>query len=150
MIKSDSKTKKTAVKTTKKTTTKTAKKTTKKTTKKPGNTRIDYEVRRLTKIFANIEKEKLDLCKKLIENAAFMAVSLKDLQKTIQEDGWVEEYQNGANQKGKKTGSAAMLYVKLSNNYRQIIADLVKLLPKSEQELARMSSDPMLDFLNDD
>lgn len=139
MIKSDSKTAK-----------KTAKKTTKKTTKKPRNTRIDYEVRRLTKIFANIEKEKLDLCKKLIENAAFMSVSLKDLQTTIQEDGWVEEYQNGANQKGKKTGSAALLYVKLSNNYRQIIADLVKLLPKSEQELARMSSDPMLDFLNDE
>lgn len=139
MIKSDSKTAK-----------KTAKKTTKKTTKKPRNTRIDYEARRLTKIFANIEKEKLDLCKKLIENAAFMSVSLKDLQKTIQQDGWVEEYQNGANQKGKKTGSAALLYVKLSNNYRQIIADLVKLLPKSEQELARMSSDPMLDFLNDE
>jgi hypothetical protein len=139
MIKSDSKTAK-----------KTAKKTTKKTTKKPRNTRIEYEIKRLTKIFANIEKEKLDLCKKLIENAAFMSVSLKDLQETIQQDGWVEEYQNGANQKGKKTGSAALLYVKLSNNYRQIIADLVKLLPKTEQELARMASDPMLDFLNDE
>ena len=79
-----------------------------------------------------------------------MSVSLQDLQKVIKEDGWVEEYQNGANQKGKKTGSAAQLYIKLSNNYRQVIADLVKLLPRSEQELARMSSDPMLDFLNDE
>jgi hypothetical protein len=118
--------------------------------KKARDTRTSYEVNRLKKIFKNIDKDKQDLCKKLIENAAFMSVSLQDLQKVIKEDGWVEEYQNGANQKGKKTGSAAQLYIKLSNNYRQVIADLVKLLPRSEQELARMSSDPMLDFLNDE
>lgn len=129
---------------------KTDKKTTKTKPKKTRDSRTSYEVKRLNQIFANIDKEKKDLCKKLIENAAFMSVSLQDLQKTIKEDGWVEEYQNGANQKGKKTGSAAQLYIKLSNNYRQVIADLVKLLPRSEQELARMSSDPMLDFLNDE
>jgi hypothetical protein len=131
-------------------TVKTDKKTTKTKPKKTRDSRTSYEVKRLNQIFANIDKEKKDLCKKLIENAAFMSVSLQDLQKTIKEDGWVEEYQNGANQKGKKTGSAAQLYIKLSNNYRQVIADLVKLLPRSEQELARMSSDPMLDFLNDE
>jgi hypothetical protein len=131
-------------------TVKTDKKTTKTKPKKTRDSRTSYEVKRLNQIFANIDKEKKDLCKKLIENAAFMSVSLQDLQKVIKEDGWVEEYQNGANQKGKKTGSAAQLYIKLSNNYRQVIADLVKLLPRSEQELARMSSDPMLDFLNDE
>jgi len=131
-------------------TVKTDKKTTKTKPKKTRDYRTSYEVKRLNQIFANIDKEKKDLCKKLIENAAFMSVSLQDLQKVIKEDGWVEEYQNGANQKGKKTGSAAQLYIKLSNNYRQVIADLVKLLPRSEQELARMSSDPMLDFLNDE
>lgn len=110
---------------------------------------IKAEIKRLTKIFANIDEDKRELCEQLIQNAAFMAVSLRDLQEQIKIDGWVEDYQNGANQKGRKTGSAAVLYTKLINNYRQTIGDLVKLLPKGEQELARMTSDPMADFLND-
>ena len=110
---------------------------------------IKAEIKRLTKIFANIDEDKRELCERLVQNAAFMAVSLRDLQEQIKIDGWVEDYQNGANQKGRKTGSAAVLYTKLINNYRQVIGDLCKLLPKGEQELARMSSDLMADFLND-
>ena len=110
---------------------------------------IKAEIKRLTKIFANIDEDKRELCEQLVQNAAFMAVSLRNLQEQIKIDGWVEEYQNGATQKGRKTGSAAVLYTKLINNYRQTIGDLVKLLPKSDQELARLSSDPMADFLNE-
>ena len=110
--------------------------------------RINAEIKRLTKIFANIDEDKRELCEQLIQNAAFMAVSLWDLQEQIKTDGWVEEYQNGANQKGRKTGSAAVLYTKLINNYRQVVGDLCKLLPKGEQESARLSSDLMADFLN--
>jgi len=111
--------------------------------------RIKAEIKRLTKIFANIDEDKRELCEQLVQNAAFMAVSLWDLQEQIKIDGWVEDYQNGANQKGRKTGSAAVLYTKLINNYRQVIGDLCKLLPKGEQELARMSSDPMANFLDE-
>lgn len=110
---------------------------------------IKAEIKRLTKIFANIDEDKRELCDQLVQNAAFMAVSLRDLQEQIKIDGWVEDYQNGANQKGRKTGSAAVLYTKLINNYRQVIGDLCKLLPKSEQELARISSNPMADFLDE-
>ena len=110
---------------------------------------IKAEIRRLTKIFANIDEDKRELCEQLVQNAAFMAVSLRELQEQIKIDGWVEDYQNGANQKGRKTGSAAVLYTKLINNYRQTIGDLCKLLPKGEQELARMSSDPMAMFLDE-
>ena len=110
---------------------------------------IKAEIKRLTKIFANIDEDKRELCEQLVQNAAFMAVSLRDLQEQIKLDGWVEDYQNGANQKGRKTGSAAVLYTKLINNYRQVIGDLCKLLPKGEQELARISSDPMANFLDE-
>jgi hypothetical protein len=57
-------------------TVKTDKKTTKTKPKKTRDSRTSYEVKRLNQIFANIDKEKKDLCKKLIENAAFMSVSL--------------------------------------------------------------------------
>lgn len=111
--------------------------------------RLNAEIKRLSQIFENIDKDKKQLCDKLIQNAAFMAVSLGDLQDQIETDGWVEEYQNGANQKGRKPGSAAQLYTKLINNYRQVIGDMIKLLPKDEQELARLTSDPMADFLSE-
>ena len=111
--------------------------------------KIKAEIEKLTLIFKNIDPDKKELCTHLIENAAFMSVSLEDLQEQIKRDGWVETYQNGCNQKGKKTGSAAMLYQKLINSYRQTVRDLCQLLPKSEQELARMTTDPMADFLNE-
>ena len=113
------------------------------------NKQIETEIERLSKIFVNIDRDKKELCQQLIQNAAFMAVSLRDLQEQIKIDGWVEDYQNGATQKGRKTGSAAVLYTKLINNYRQTIGDLCKLLPKSEQELARITSDPMVNFLDE-
>ena len=37
-----------------------------------------------------------------MDEAAFMAASLYELRKIINEKGYTEEYQNGANQKGIK------------------------------------------------
>ena len=48
---------------------------------------IKAEIARLTKIFANIDEDKRELCQQLIQNAAFMAVSLRDLQEQIKIDG---------------------------------------------------------------
>ena len=44
---------------------------------------INAEIKRLTKIFSNIDKDKKDLCEQLVQNAAFMAVSLRELQEQI-------------------------------------------------------------------
>lgn len=112
-----------------------------------SNDRISAEMKRLSKIFKNIEPDKRNLCASLIQNAAFMAISLQDLQEQIKADGWIEEYQNGENQHGKKPGSASQVYTKLISNYNAVIRELVKLLPSSDKELARIASDPMADFL---
>lgn len=112
-----------------------------------SNDRISAEMKRLNKIFKNIDVDKRNLCANLIQNAAFIAVSLQDLQEQIKADGWIEEYQNGENQHGKKPGSASQVYTKLISNYNAVIRELVKLLPSSDKELARIASDPMADFL---
>ena len=63
---------------------------------KASMTKDDYikaEIKRLKKIFANLTQDASAVAEKLIENAAFMAVSLTDLQRIINEKGYTEEYQ---------------------------------------------------------
>lgn len=117
--------------------------------KKSKNTLISEEIARLEDIFQNIQKDKRDLCKDLIQNAAFMAVSLRELQQQIEVDGWVETYQNGATQTGRKVGSAAQMYNKLVQNYNTVIKQLVILLPNEEKTSAMVLTDPMSGFLDE-
>ena len=106
------------------------------------------EIKRLSAIFKNIDADKAAVVKELIQNAAYTAVTLRELQENISESGAIMEYNNGGGQSGIRVSPALQAYTKLISTYNGIIKQLVGLLPKSEQELARMSSDPMADFLN--
>ena len=59
-----------------------------------------------------------------------MAASLYELRKIINDKGYTEEYQNGANQKGTKKRSEVETYIQLSKNYMAIVKQLTDLLPK--------------------
>ena len=111
------------------------------------DTNISAEVKRLEKIFENIQQDKRALCMNLIQNAAFMAVKLHELQDMIDKDGMVERYDNGGGQSGNKIGSAVQIYQKMLPSYNQVIKTLAGMLPPSEKELAVRSADPMADFL---
>ena len=95
---------------------------------------IKAEIKRLTKIFANIDQDKKDLCEQLVQNAAFMAVSLRELQEQIKKDGWVEDYQNGANQQGVKQSATLQSYNALIKNYTSVIKALSNVLPPAEKQ----------------
>ena len=102
------------------------------------------ELNKLKKIFKDIEPSKQKTVEKLISNAAFMAESLDELQEIIQEKGFVEEYQNGANQYGVKKCSEVEIYNTMIKNYSSIIKQLVDLLPNE----AKSSGDELLDFIS--
>ena len=91
------------------------------------------ELNKLKKIFKNIEPDKRNVVEKLISNAAFMAESLDDLQETIREKGFTEEYRNGANQFGIKKCSEVEIYNTMIKNYSSVIKQLVDLLPNDAQ-----------------
>jgi len=93
--------------------------------------RISAEIKRLTKLFKNIDKNKLKTVKSLIENVAFMTITLDDLQLVINEKGCVEEYQNGQNQKGYKKSSEVEVYNTMIKNYSTIMKQLIELSPSS-------------------
>lgn len=108
---------------------------------------ISAEIDKLHKIFEHIQPDKQSLCESLIQNAAYMAVTLMELQEMIDRDGLIELYDNGGGQSGKKIGSATQIYQKMLPSYNQVIKTLAGMLPPSEKELAVRSADPMADFL---
>ena len=66
----------------------------------------------------------------LINDAAFQRVTLEETREIIQRDGIIEEYQNGANQKGIKKSAAVEVYDKMVNTYAKVIKQLCDLLPE--------------------
>jgi hypothetical protein len=95
---------------------------------------IKKEIRRLKTIFKDLEPNKLKTVDALIERAAFITVSLKELEEQLNRDGWVEEYQNGRNQSGLKKSAAAEVHISLTKNLSTIMKQLIELVPPAQKE----------------
>lgn len=75
---------------------------------------------------------KKDVLENLAAEAAFMKIQLAALRKKIKKDGWEEQYQNGANQKGIKKSVAGDTYNQLFKNYSICLQKISDLLPPDE------------------
>lgn len=104
--------------------------------------RIDAEKARLQEVFKDLEPNKLKTCQALIDRAAFITVSLEDLEKQLNRTGWVEQYQNGENQTGMKKAAAADVHISLTKNLNAIVKQLLEVVPPAQKEsrLAAMMS----------
>ena len=91
--------------------------------------RIEQELKKLNTLYHNLQENKLKLLAPLIQNAAFMKVTLEELQETINSEGATDEYCNGANQFGRKQSANIQAYNSLIKNYNAVIDRLEKLLP---------------------
>jgi hypothetical protein len=92
--------------------------------------RIKREIRRLKKLFEDIPKDTLSRVMSLINNAAFMTITLEDLAGAIIRDGAVSEYQNGENQWGTKKSPEVEIYNTMIKNHASVIKQLTDLIPK--------------------
>ena len=54
------------------------------------------EQNRIKKLYKNLTKDKLEIAKKLMERAAYMLVSLEDMEEKINEDGLVVKMPQGS------------------------------------------------------
>lgn len=93
---------------------------------------IKKEVTKLTNIFKNLSTGTKNSITNLINEAAFMSVSLAELRAIINKKGYIEEYQNGENQKGIKKAAEVDIYNSLIKHYMAIMKQLLDLLPKTE------------------
>ena len=110
--------------------------------------RINKEKERLVLIFQNIETNKGKTVEKLIDDAAFMAVTLDETRQIIARDGIIEQYQNGENQKGIKKSSAVEVYDKMVNTYSRVVKQLCDLLPERELLPEQDPAEELLAFTN--
>ena len=99
--------------------------------------RIKVELDRISFLFEKADANEKALAFPLIQNAAFMRVTLEDLQKIINEEGVTEVYQNGANQHGVKQSATLQSYNALVKNFGSVIKALSAILPPEEKKTVR-------------
>jgi O6-methylguanine-DNA--protein-cysteine methyltransferase len=96
--------------------------------------KIKKEIARLRRIFRDLDRNKLNTVESLIKNAAFMSVSLEELQEIINTEGYLETYQNGANQSGRKQSEAVKTHIAMTKNHAAILKMLADLAPTERQK----------------
>ena len=96
-------------------------------------TRVLREKARLMELFKDLEPNKLQTCLALIDRAAFITVSLQDLEEQLNEIGWTEYYQNGDKQSGWKKSAAADVHISLTKNLNTTIKQLLDLVPPAKK-----------------
>lgn len=100
--------------------------------------KIKKEKNKIKRIFAELDANKKKLVEPLIEKAAFMSVTLDELQEQINSEGCVSEYQNGANQYGTKKSPEVEIYLNMSKNYANIIKQLTELVPPAKRKNSKL------------
>ena len=69
-----------------------------------------------------------------------MAVSLEELQEIINVEGYTEEYQNGANQSGRKSSEAVKIHIAMTKNHAAIIKELADLAPNVREKKSALQA----------
>lgn len=105
------------------------------------------EKNKLKGIYSKLDAKTKKATASLVEEAAFMAASLYELRKIIDEKGYTETYQNGANQKGIKKRSEVEIYLAMIKNYQTTVKQLTDLIPKEEKIQKTDDGDDFYDFL---
>ena len=95
--------------------------------------RIAEELKRLEALFTNLDENQKETASGLIRSAAFMAVSLEDLEEIINTNGYLDQYENGANQSGVKISAAVQTYNSMVGRYTAIINKLLKIVPAARK-----------------
>lgn len=107
--------------------------------------RIKDEIVRLRAVFNTIEDNKLKAVNSIIENVAFMTVTLADLQDDINLTGVKEEYKNGKNQWGMRENPSIGSYNAMIPKYSTLMKQLIDLLPGDDE---KDPDDGFEDFIN--
>lgn len=106
--------------------------------------KILYHKKRLNRQFARLDKKTKNIVSALIDNAAFMTVTLEELQAKITREGITTTYQNGENQWGTKKSPEAEMYNTMIKNLSTITKQLSELVPR---DLGESNDDGFDDFI---
>lgn len=107
--------------------------------------RIKKEVRRLNSIYAKIDKKEKSVMDGLIKRAAFMRVTLEDMEEDLDCNGFTEMFtQSEKTDPYERERPVARLYNTMNKNYQSIMKQLSEFLP---EDVAGASDDDFEDFV---
>lgn len=107
--------------------------------KSTSKSRKTREFNRLKKIYSEISPEQQVICYSMLEEAAFLKVTLEDLRAEISENGTVDEYKNGANQFGTKVSANLQSYNSTLKNYFVLLEKIMKMFPISAEKKSELA-----------
>ena len=108
---------------------------------------IQKEKQKLRQIFKEIPEDKKDLVEGLIENAAFMRVTLEILAKDIAENGPVITAVNGNGFEVTRENPAQKSYTSMVQKYSGVIEQLNKMLPSTRASEVAKAGDLLKEFI---
>ena len=93
---------------------------------------VKKEEKRLKRIFGRIEKNKKSTIEGLIQRAAFMRISLDEMEQDINKNGFTEKFSQGNQEPYLRQRPISDIYNKMNTSYQKIVKQLTDLLPKEE------------------
>lgn len=98
------------------------------------DTRVKREKERLQEVYSGLDDKRKAVVEGLIEEAAFMRVSLQDLKEDIKQNGDTELFCQGKEQEPYlRERPSSKKYDTRNANYQKIIKLLLEQLPKEQQ-----------------
>lgn len=104
-------------------------------TSKTTKTKIkDTLLDELKRIYSDLSPEKRIICYGMLEEASFLKMTLEKLREEIDQEGYTDEYKNGANQYGRKVSATLQSYNSTLKNYYVLMEKLMKMFPLEEEQ----------------
>lgn len=106
--------------------------------------RIRREIKKLRALFSDLPKEKQVAAEGLIQEAAFMRVTLEETRYVIDQEGVVEKFEQGV-QKFQREHPATKVYNTMINRYATVCKQLFDIIP--DPETGKQAEDELMTFV---
>lgn len=106
--------------------------------------KIKQEINRVKKLYKDFPKEKLKVIEGLINEVAFMKISLEETREDLVKNGMTELFVQGS-QEFNRERPEVKIYTTLIQRYSNVMKQLIDLLPPEEK---KEEKDELLEFLS--
>ncbi|WP_099329895.1 hypothetical protein [Clostridium paraputrificum] len=105
--------------------------------------KIKQEVNRIKKLYKDFEKDKSKVLEGLINEAAFMKLSLEELRNDLIKNGFTELFEQG-DQSFYRERPEVKVYTNFMQKYSVVMKQLIDLLPI---EIKKEEADALMEFM---
>ena len=105
---------------------------------------IKKEILKFKRLFKNLPKDKMKAADGLIQEAAFMKVTLEETRHVIDQEGILEKFEQGA-QKFMREHPATKVYNTMIQRYTTVCKQLFDMIP--DPETSKTAEDELMAFV---